>query len=226
MSIHDGHRSRLRQRFLQHGLDNFDDHTVLELLLFYAVPRGDTNPAAHALMDRFGSLAAVFDAPVEVLTEVPGVGEAAASLIKLVPQVARRYGISRARESDVIADSKAAGAYLAPMFMAAREEQVYLLCLDAKCKVLGCAQLCRGSVNSAGFSIRHAAETALTFNATSVILAHNHTSGIAIPSQEDIYTTKKVASAMKTLDVILADHLIVADGDWVSLADSGLLDNI
>ena len=226
MSIHDGHRARLRQRFLDHGLDSFDEHTVIELLLFYAIPRGDTNPTAHALMNHFGSLAAVFDAPLESLMEVPGVGESAAALIKLVPQVARRYGISKAQTGDIVENSRAAGAYLAPLFTAARDELVYLLCLDAKCKVLGCTLVCRGSVTSASFSVRQVAETAITYNASSVILAHNHLSGIAVPSQQDMQTTTRLAKALKLLDVTLADHLVIADGDWVSMADSGMLDNI
>ena len=226
MSIHDGHRARLRQRFLKHGLDSFDDHTVIELLLFYAVPRGDTNPAAHALMDRFGSLSAVFDAPMDSLMGVPGVGESAATLIRLVPQIARRYGISKARTDDIVEDSHAAGVYLAPLFTAARDELVYLLCLDAKCKVLDCALVCRGGVSSASFSVRQVAETAIACNASSVILAHNHLSGIAVPSQQDLQTTAKLARALKLLDVTLADHLVFADGDWVSMADSGMLDNI
>ncbi len=160
MSIHEGHRARLRQRFINHGLDNFDDHTVLELLLFYAVPRGDTNPTAHALLDRFGTLSNVFDAPMEMLTDVPGVGEIAASLIKLVPQAARRYGISKAQSGDIVSNSAEAGRYLAPLFAASRDELVYLLCLDAKCKVVGCPLLSHGGITSASFSVRKTVEAA------------------------------------------------------------------
>lgn len=221
MSVHDGHRERMKQRFLQHGLEDFDDHNVLELLLFYALPRGDVNPLAHQLLDQFGSLSAVFDAPVDELDKVPGIGDHAAVLIKLLPQVSRRYLMSRTRFDNILDSSKKAGDYLTPYFFAERDEVVYMVCLDAKCKVLSCKQLFRGSVNSASVSIRKIVENALQYNATSVILAHNHTSGIALPSQEDRETTRRVGDALGAVDINLTDHIIVADDDFVSLADTG-----
>lgn len=221
MSVHDGHRERMKHRFSEHGLENFDDHNVLELLLFYALPRSDVNPLAHALLDRFGSLSAVFDAPAEELVKVPGIGDSAALLIKLIPQVSRRYLMSRSSFDDILDSPKKAGRYLLPRFYAERDEIVYVICLDAKCMVLCCRLLFRGSVNSANVSIRKIVETALTYNATSVILAHNHTSGIAIPSLEDQATTRRIEAALKAVDITLADHIIVADDDFVSLADSG-----
>lgn len=211
----------MKRRFLEHGIESFEDHTVLELLLFYALPRIDVNPLAHVLIDRFGSLAAVFDAPVEELMKVPGVGRHAATLIKLIPQVARRYMISRASFNDILDNSEKAGKYLLPYFFGERDEVVYLVCLDAKCKVIGCRLMFRGSVNSASVSVRKIVETALSYNATSVILAHNHTSGIALPSREDQVTTRQVEAALRAVDIKLADHIIVADEDFVSLADSG-----
>ena len=224
MNIHDGHRQRTKKKFLEHGLDSFSDHEVLELLLFYALPRGDTNPTAHALIDRFGSLAAVLDAPLEELVRVPGIGEGAAALLKLAPQVGRRYLMSRASVGDILYSTQAAGKYIVPLFAGETEEAVYAVCLDGKYKVLGCRLLFRGSVNSAGVSVRRIVEAAISCNATSVILAHNHTSGPALPSEDDIKTTRRVRQALKAVDIELADHLIVADDDFVSLADSGFFD--
>jgi len=221
MGIHDGHRERMKQRFAEHGLDGFDDHTALELLLFYALPRADVNPLAHALMDRFGTFAAVFDATEEELRSVPGVGESTAVLLKLVPQVARRYLMSRSSFDVILDSSKKAGEYLVPRFYAEKDEVVYLVCLDAKGKVLACRFMGRGSVNSANISVRKIVECALLCNATSAIVAHNHTSGIALPSKEDEASTRKIASALAAVDVVLADHIIVADGDFVSMADNG-----
>jgi DNA repair protein RadC len=211
----------MKKRFLEHGLDNFDDHTVLELLLFYALPRGDVNPLAHRLMDQFGSLAAVFDAPVDELTKVEGVGENTAVYIKLLPQMGRRYMLSRSRFDDILDSTKKAGDYLVPCFFGERDEVVYMVCLDAKCKVLGCKRLFRGSVNSAAVSIRKIVENALQYNSTSVIIAHNHTSGIAVPSREDYETTRRIGAALAAVDITLTDHIIVADDDFVSLADTG-----
>ena len=129
MNIHEGHRERLKKRFLEHGLESFEDYSVLELLLFYALPRSDVNPIAHALINKFGSLAAVFDAPVEELTHVPGIGINAAEYIKLIPQVSRRYLISRASFDNILDSTKKAGEYLLPRFYAERDEIVYLVCL-------------------------------------------------------------------------------------------------
>jgi len=211
----------MKRRFLEHGLESFEDHHVLEILLFYALPRVDVNPLAHNLLKQFSSLAAVFDAPLDELEKVEGIGRNAATLIKLIPQVARRYMISRASLSDILDSSEKAGRYLLPRFFGERDEVVYLVCLDAKCKVLNCRLMFRGSVNSASVSIRKIVETALSFNATSVILAHNHTSGIALPSREDQITTRRIEEALRAVDITLADHIIVADDDFVSLADSG-----
>ena len=222
MNIHDGHRERMKKRFEEHGLENFDDHSVLELLLFYALPRADVNPIAHALMIKFGSLSAVFDAPVDELAAVSGIGSNTAVFIKLIPQVSRRYLVSRSSFDDILDATKKAGDYLVPRFYAERDEIVYMVCLDAKCKVLNCKLLFRGSVNSANVSIRKIVENALLYNSTSVIIAHNHTSGIALPSQEDKETTRRIEEALRAVDIVLADHIIVADDDFNSLADTGL----
>jgi len=221
MSVHDGHRERLKEQFSEHGLGAMPDHNVLELLLFYAIPRGDVNPLAHDLVDRFGSLAAVFDAPIEKLMSVPGVGENTARLIKLIPQVSRRYLISRAKYDGILSSPAAAGRYLLPYFYAERDEVVYLVCLDGKRQVLACRCLFRGSVNSANVSVRKLVETALSCNAASVILAHNHPSGIAVPSREDEATTRRIMAALDAVEIELADHIVVADDDFVSMADSG-----
>ena len=221
MNIHDGHRERMKKRFIEHGLENFDDHSVLELLLFYALPRVDVNPIAHKLINKFGSLSAVFDAPADELAKVDGLSTNTALFIKLIPQVSRRYLMSRSSFEDILDSTEKAGRYLMPYFFAERDEIVYMVCLDAKCKVLNCKRLFEGSVNSANVSIRKIVENALLFNATSVIIAHNHTSGIALPSEEDKLTTRRIENALRAVDIGLTDHIIVADDDFVSLADNG-----
>lgn len=221
--LHGGHRQRLRQQFLTHGLDSLHDVNVLELLLFYAVPRQDTNPIAHRLLDRFGSLSRVFDASLEELMEQGGLTENAAALIKLLPAVARRQQLSRSDLGSILGTTRQCGDYLVPYFYGATDEMVYLLGLDAKCKVLGCVQLFQGTVNYAHLSTRRVVEAALKMKATSVVLAHNHTSGIAVPSQEDIQTTHAISHALDLVGVLLADHIVVADDDYVSMAESGLL---
>ncbi|MBS6366125.1 MAG: DNA repair protein RadC [Clostridiales bacterium] len=220
-TLHTGHRARLKAQFLQAGLDAFTDIQVLELLLFYANPRQDTNPIAHRLLNQFGTLSAVLDAPVELLESVKGVGENAALLLHLIPCVCRRYLIDRASYEQILDSTEKAGAFLVPYFFGARDEMVYLLCLDAKCKVLDCRMLSVGGVNTAAVSVRKIVEAALACNATSVVLAHNHTSGIALPSKEDEATTRQIRTALDAVGILLVDHIIVADDDFVSMADSG-----
>ena len=221
MSIHTGHRQRVKERFLQEGLDNFSDIQVLELLLFYAIPQKDTNPIAHALLDRFGSLPQVLEATVEELEKVPGVGRNAAVLLSLAPAVGRFYMVQRSQQNRILNTIQDCGDYLKSVFIGRRREMVYLLCLDAKCKVLCCRKVAEGSVNSANVPIRRIVEMALAANATTVILAHNHPSGIAVPSPEDIATTQRLAAALATVEINLVDHIIVADDDYVSLAHTG-----
>lgn len=221
-SVHAGHRQRLKQRFLEHGLDNFTDIQALELLLFYAVPQKDTNPIAHDLLTRFGSLSQVLEAGVEELQQVPGIGLHGAALLRLVMEMNRFYQVDCARRSKCLSTVEECGAYLAPFFYGRPNETVFLLCLDAKCKVLCCREIGEGSVNSASISVRKVVETALNANATSVVLAHNHPSGIAVPSNEDLQTTRRIAAALAAVEIHLADHIIAADGDFVSMTQSGI----
>ena len=220
-SIHKGHRERLKQRFLEEGLDNFTDIQVLELLLFFAIPVKDTNPLAHALLDHFGSLSQVLEADVEELKKVPGIKDHAATLLALVTQLCRYYQVSSAQQNQVLTTLEDCGRYLVPRFFGRTKETVFLLCLDAKCKVLCCKEIGEGSVNSASISARKVVETALAANATTVVLAHNHPSGIAVPSNEDIQTTQRIAAALYAVEIHLADHIVVAEGDYVSMIQSG-----
>lgn len=208
----------------ENGIDAFSEHTVLELLLYCAIPRGDVNPLAHELINRFGTLAGVFEAPEEDLKKVHGVGANTAYLIKLVPQIGRRYMMSRTDENTIINSTEDAGKFILPRFQGELNEAVYLISLDAKCKVLNCSLVGRGDVNSANISARKVVSTALKYNATHAILAHNHTSGMALPSDEDVKTTWKLLDALKRVDVTLLDHLVVADDDFVSLAANGAID--
>ena len=220
-SIHKGHRERLKQRFLEEGLDNFTDIQVLELLLFYAIPRSDTNPVAHSLLDHFGSLSQVLEADVVELKKVPGIGDHAATLLALVIDLCRYYQVNCAQHNEILTTLEACGNYLVPRFFGRTRETVFLLCLDAKCKVLCCKEIGEGSVNSASISVRKVVETALLANATTVVLAHNHPSGIAVPSHEDIQTTRRISAALHAVEIHLADHVVVADGDYVSMVQSG-----
>ena len=220
-SLHTGHRERLKQRFLEQGLDGFTDIQALELLLFYSVPRQDTNPIAHKLLEHFGSLSQVLEAPAEELMKVGGIGEHSAVLLSLMNQMSRFYLVDRARREKVLPTIDDCARYMMPYFYGRTNETVFLLCLDAKCKALSCKEVGEGTINSAGVSIRRIVETAIREGASTVVLAHNHPSGIALPSTEDIQVTYRVAAALAAVEVQLADHIVVAEDDYVSMAQSG-----
>ena len=152
---------------------------------------------------------------------VEGVGENAATFLHLVTEIGRYYLVNRAEQVKVLPTLEDCARYLIPRFYGRRNEMVYLLCLDAKCKVLCCKELGEGVVNSTHISVRKIMETALAVNATTVVLAHNHPSGVAIPSVDDIQTTRRVAAALSAVGIHLADHIVVAEDDYVSMVQSG-----
>ncbi len=153
-----------------------------------------------------------------------GVGEHTAVLLKLIPKLAGRYSTIRSSPGDILASSRAARDYLLPYFQTGpRNEMVYLVCMDAKYKVLGCHKLGEGTVNAADITPRRVVELALAHNASAVLLAHNHVSGLALPSNADLLTTETLARVLREVGVELADHLIFTEDDMVSLKDSGLL---
>ncbi|MCI2059191.1 MAG: DNA repair protein RadC [Oscillibacter sp.] len=223
MGVHDGHRQKMRLRYLTGGLDGFADHEALELLLFYAIPRRDTNETAHRLLERYGSLLGVLSAPAEDLEKVEGVGESAAVFLRLIPDVWRKAKLSGDGRDIILNSTEKAGAYLIQRFSGEHSEIVYQLCLDRKGKLLACKRLGEGGADNAELNIRRLVENALLTNASAVILSHNHPSGIALPSREDYAATQRVQEALRTIGVPLVDHVIVADNDFVSMADSGIL---
>lgn len=223
MGVHDGHRQRVKDRFVEAGATAFDDHNLLELLLFYAVPRRDTNELAHKLIERFGSYSAVLEASVDELVSVDGMGESAAVLIKLVPEMNKRYMQRNIDGEGTIDSISTAGKYFIAKFAYETVEVVYVMFLDSKNRIISCRELSRGVVNGTDISIRAIAEQALACKATSVIIAHNHPEGIPIPSVEDELTTQKIKVALSTVGIRLIDHIVVGGEQFVSFADCGLM---
>lgn len=223
MAVHDGHRSRLRERYTAYGLDNFNDLNVLELLLFYAIPRRDTNELAHALLDAFGSLDAVFEASVHELQAVPGIGVNAAALITLVPEIAKRCAISRTRDLTSFASAAQAARYLIPRLGTEKAEKALLLCLNPQKQLICCSELGSGVVDNVNLNVRLVVETALKARASSVILAHNHPTGNPAPSRDDELLTRRIREALQLVEITLDDHIIVGGQSYFSFTDSGLL---
>lgn len=217
-----GHRQRVKDRFRKEGLDGFEESHALELLLFYAIPRRDTKPIARRLLDKFGSLATVMEAPLEALQKVEGVGPGAATFLKLIHETGGYYLKNRDQDVCILNDLNKCGDYLVKFFHGKRTESVWVLCMDAKCKLLACQQVAEGGVDSVSISPRSVMEVALNVNASSVILAHNHPGGFARPSDADIMTTKYLGKVLATMGLLLVDHFVVAEGDYISMTQSGL----
>lgn len=220
MSVHAGHRQRVKQEFLTRGLEGWPEHRILELLLFYAIPQGDVNELAHALIDRFGSLAGVLDASADELCKVKGVGEHCAVLLTLLPGLARYYQTQRSRVSDLIHTPEQAASVLEPYFFGAKNEMVYVLCLDGKNKVLGVRKVAEGSIYASDINIRRIVEECMGLRAAKLYLAHNHPSNLALPSQQDWRSTDTIRAALAAVGLTLVDHLIFVDGDAISLNQS------
>jgi DNA repair protein RadC len=221
-SIHSGHRSRVKTEFLARGMEGWADHRVLELLLFYAIPQGDVNGLSHALIDRFGSLSGVFDAPLEELKRVPGVGDHTAVLIKMIPSVAGRYVSDRAGRGTIIERTEDAVRELRPYFYGALNEMVYVLCTDGKGKLLGVRKVSEGCVESAEINIRRTVEEAMALRAVRIYLAHNHISNLAMPSHADWAATDELRSILGNIGLTLVDHIVFVDDDAVSLRETDL----
>ncbi len=223
-NLHSGHRERLRKRFLEEGLDSFDDHQVLELLLFQVILRGDTNIISHRLMQRFGSLSAVLEADPEDIASVEGLGYKAAAFMAMIPQVTRRYYQDRVLlDRPKLSSSSAVAEYLIPLMAGRPEEVFYVLCLDTQCRVLYPALISEGTVKEAAVYPRHVVEVAIRHRAASVIFAHNHPAGTSTPSPQDHHLTKILVQALGPLDIKVLDHIIVASNNAYSFASEGVL---
>ena len=224
--LHKKHRERVRNRFLNEGLSAFEDHEVLELLLFYAIPQKDLNPLAHKLINSFKTANAVFNAPIERLCEVGGISIKTATLIKMVPQLAQFYNSLSAREKKVILNSQDAGEYVCSMIGGEKREVFAVICLDTQRKVLAFEILDEGTVSQANVHPRKVVECALRHNASAVILAHNHPSSGAYASENDRMLTSQLCTILEGIDVEVTDHIIAASTEkFVSMADSGLMPN-
>ena len=221
---HQGHRKRMRERFASEGLDGFASHEVLELILFYAIPQRNLNPLAHALLERFGSLHGVLDADAAELQRVEGVGEYAATLLTLFSQVARRLEKSRAGERETLKNRNAAEKHCIRLLAGLRQECFYAVCLNGQMQVLADALIARGSLSEVPAYPRLVADAVIRHNAHSVVLCHNHPGGSAVPSRGDMETTRRLGELLASIEVVLADHIIVADGKALSMVGCGLIE--
>lgn len=217
MSGHEGHRERLRKKFLMGDIDSFEDHEILEFALFYAIPRKNTNEISHNLLNEFGSLPAIFDAPINALKEVKGMGESSALFIKLICSLTRIYHERKYSPDKKCLSMEEINKLLVRKFIGRSEEAVAVVLLDAKGKILFDGVINKGSVNGVDLYIRKMIEFATLYHISSLVMAHNHPSGIAVPSPDDLKSTEKIYNLFRAMGISLLDHIIVADEDYISL---------
>ena len=218
LNQHEGHRQRVKRRFLQDGFESFAPHSILEMVLFYTSPRQDTNGIAHSLIDRFGALAEVCDAPYEVLRAVPGVGEETALFLKMIPEFARMYSRSRQTDKTAITEPEDAERYFAPHFIGRTNEVFMAAFLNGRGEVIAVDTIAEGDDTAVRMSCAAVVRRAVALNAVAVVAAHNHPNGFAVPSQEDIAQTDRLAASLRLVGVGLCDHIIFSRGDSVRMA--------
>lgn len=207
-----GHRQRLRQKLSERGLEAFLPHEVLELLLTYAIARKDTKPIAWALLKRFGSLAAILDADEKELCKVAGVGPNTAQFLRLIRGVLKDYSLERIKKSPAIKSPQQVIDYCKASLADKQEECLELIYLSVRNTIIGTQIVATGLIDRVSVSARKIIECALQAKACAVILVHNHPSGDATPSKEDIALTQDVIRAAALFNIRIQDHIIVGKG--------------
>lgn len=219
-NVHAGHRERLRGSFVENGADSFRTHQLLELLLFYAIPYKDTNPIAHALISRFGSLRGVLEASVEELETVSGVGRSVAIMLHSVSDYVGDY-LESGRDDELCFNYvRKIGRYLLKFYAGSEEEFVSLMLLDNRNCLISCRKVFDGDVSSAALHPSVMIEQAILSHASGAIIAHNHPHGMAIPSSNDLDITREFSRAFAASGINLIDHIIIANNDFCSVLNS------
>ena len=221
---HAGHRERLRQRYMKEGLAGFAPHEALELLLTYAIPRVNTNPLAHALIDRFGSLAAVLEAAPAELEQVSGIGRQASTLLGMMLPLLRMYEQEKLLPRRQLNNYRDLAAYCRTLFLGAGCEQFYLLSLDANLSLLATTLLAQGTPSEVRADPRMVMQQLMRHNAMGAVVAHNHPSGSLTPSQEDVEFTQRLYEILSSVGIRLYDHVLIAGGRDFSFSAHRLLD--
>ena len=220
-SIHDGHRKRMRNRLQEGGMNGFQDHEILEWLLFHTIPRGDVNPLAHRLIREFGSLAGVLEADQESLKLVEGVGDGTALFLSQYLSVYERYlESSRKKKNNRLNDLDEIADYFRRSFVDSKQEELRVLLLGNTFNIIREDSIAQGSMRAVQMDMRRLVTLCLNSKAVYVVLGHNHPSGILYPSDSDEKVTRSVAELLRGLDLRLLDHLIVGKEGYYSMAQA------
>jgi DNA repair protein RadC len=219
----EGHRQRLREKFLNSGLDGFHDYEIIELLLTLGTPRTDCKQPAKDALKKWGSLKAVLEAPPKELKKIKGIGDHNVFGLKLTQDVARRYLADRIVDMDYIQSSEDVLDYLRHNLRDKSQELFMVIYLNGRNQILKMETLFEGTLNTSAVYPREVVKKALENDASALVLVHNHPSGNPSPSQDDLTITKKLKESARTIDIYIHDHLIIAGNDVYSFADHGLI---
>jgi len=220
---HENHRQRVKDRFLRDGLLGFEDHQALEMLLFYAVPRRDTNALAHKMIKRFGTLHNLMNQDPQVVAKECGISLNTAVLIAMIVPMFNKYSMSRIEKRQPVSNSRKAGELAIKLMQGRRLESFYVICLNSDNRLITAELLSEGTVNETVIYMRNVVEIALKYGAYSVILAHNHPSGLLSASKSDIESTEAIVKLLESVDVKVMDHVIVAGEDYLSFSEKKLM---
>jgi len=220
---HKDHRKRMRNRYMNCKLDGFADHEVLEFLLFYAIPRKNTNKLAHRILSEFSSLSNLFESHPREIMKRCGISENVAVLISLGAPLAKRYNASRWATKKFFRTTEELSTYAKSLFVGEEVECIYLLCFDSKLQLVHPELVERGTINKAGFYTREIMRKVLGHHAVYVVMAHNHPSGDPELSKVDTDTTWNVKRLLESVAIYTIDHLVVAGDEVVSMAKKRIL---
>ncbi|MBQ7953893.1 MAG: DNA repair protein RadC [Clostridia bacterium] len=212
-----GHRRRVMEKVFKYGVDALYEHEFLELCLFYVYKRCDTNHLAHALLDKFGNLDSVCNATEKELMSVEGIGPAAAEFIKIIPHIARGYSLhTSSRKRKIYKTNESIYKRCLALVKGEKKEVAYVLCFDNKRHLIKEVKIGEGTAGSVHMDPRKIVDAVANTSTTSVMICHNHPSGVSSPSQQDFMVTKSIKDLLKPLEIRLIDHIAITDGDYVS----------
>lgn len=220
---HQGHRRRIKQKYQQSGLSGWHDYEIMEFILTFALPRKDTKPIAKALIQKFQTLSAVLDATRQELQEIDGLSEHSVMLLKLFKDIAIIYHQQALQRKNLLNAPQLVVDYLTTSLKGSKNEQFAMLFLDNRHHLIAIELFDHGTVNQTVVFPRQVVEHALHHHAVSVIISHNHPAGSLHPSSEDINLTHAIASALKTVDIKLLDHIIIGGKDYFSFKEKGMV---
>lgn len=222
-NLHENHRARMQARVERDGLESLAEHEALEYLLYLSIPRMDTNELAHRLIEHFGDFCKVMEAEPEELAQVDGIGPKSAHLISTVMAYSRYYTLKKRVTRQSLRKAESAIEYVKPLFRGIQNEQPYLILLDDACRPMQDLRIAEGVPNRVTVDTRKLLRAVARTNSTCGILAHNHPSGLALPSEADRLTTYRIMEVTGQLGFTIIDHIIVAGEDACSMLMRGSL---